>query len=232
MNYIEGKHAIITGISKGIGRALAEKLLEKGAMVTGWGLNAPEYSHPHLRFIKCDVSQQESVQQAWTETQYERPSVDFLVNNAGFGYFSLVQDFSPAQFQKMWEVNMQGAFLVTQVVVPAMIAGKSGHILNISSVAGKVGAAYGTGYNTTKWAMAGFSESLFHELRGKGIKVTTVFPGSTQTHFFDEIPGVTPNEFMLDPAELAQVMLGVMDTSPNFLVREIEMRPLNSKSIH
>lgn len=232
MNYITGKHAIITGISKGIGRSLTETLLNRGALITGWGITPPNYSHPNLHFIACDVSQPESVRKAWEETEKVRPGVDFLVNNAGFGHFSLVQDFSAEQFRKMWEVNMQGAFLATQMVVPAMIAAKSGHILNISSVAGKVGAAYGTGYNSSKWAMVGFSESLFHELRGKGIKVTTVFPGSTQTHFFDEIPGVTPNEFMLDPQELAQMMVNVMDTSPNFLVREIEMRPLNSKAIH
>lgn len=231
MKYISKKHIIITGISKGIGRCLTEQLLEAGAYVTGWGKTAPDYAHDNLMFISCDVTQSESVSTAWQQTIQTRPSVDFLVNNAGFGYFSLLQDFDEVKFREMWEVNMLGAFLVSKAVAPAMLEAKSGHILNISSIAGRVGAAWGAGYNSSKWALTGFSESMFQELRPKGIKVTTVYPGSTQTHFFDEIPGTSATDFMLDPQELAEMMVNVMNTSPNFLVREIEMRPLNSKPL-
>ena len=231
MKYITQKHAGITGISKGIGKCLTKTLLEAGAHVTGWGKTPPDYAHENLRFIPCDVTNSESVAQAWEITAQTHPQIDFLVNNAGFGYFSMLQDFDEAKFRALWEVNMLGAFLVSKAVVSSMLHAKSGHILNISSIAGRVGAAWGAGYNSSKWALTGFSESMFQELRSKGIKVTTVYPGSTHTHFFDEIPGVGSTEFMLDPQELAEMMVNVMNTSPNFLVREIEMRPLNSKPI-
>ena len=85
------------------------------------------------------------------------------------------------------------------------------------------------GYNASKFGLTGFGESLFQELRKQGIKVTNVYPGSTATHFFDEIPGMSPHSHMINPVELASSILHVMDTSPNYLIREIEIRPLISK---
>jgi NADP-dependent 3-hydroxy acid dehydrogenase YdfG len=126
-------------------------------------------------------------------------------------------------------VNVLGTFYVTQAIVGSMKANGSGHIVNISSIAGKVGMPQGEGYNASKFALTGMTDCLFQELRKEGIKVTTVFPGSTATHFFDEIPGMTANDKMVDPAELADSIVHVLDTSPNYLIREIEIRPLNSR---
>ena len=111
-----------------------------------------------------------------------------------------------------------------------MKAQESGHILNISSIAGRVGMPHGAGYNASKFALSGFSECLFQELRRDGIKVTTVYPGSTSTGFFDEIPGFSANEYMVRPKDLAASLLHVMNTPANYLIREIEIRPLNSKA--
>lgn len=227
--YLKGKTVLITGISKGIGKSLTLQLLDRGVTVIGWGLTSPAYSHPDLHFISCDVSEETAVQEAFTATLKLTDSVDFLVNNAGFGYFSPIETFSTERFKKMWEVNVFGAFLVTKVWVPKLKEQASGHIVNVSSIAGRVGMAQGEGYNSSKFGLRGMSESLFNELRHDGIKVTTVYPGSTQTQFFDEIPGFDAHDRMIDPEELAAAMLNLMDTSPNFLVREIEIRPLSTK---
>ena len=228
-DFISGRVAVITGISKGIGLALAQALLGRGATLVGWGRSKPEWEHERLHFVPCDVSDAPQVEAALLETLRLVAKVDFLVNNAGFGYFSPIESFDIAQFQRMMDVNVTGAFLVTRALVPTMKAQRSGHIVNISSIAGKVGMPQGEGYNASKFALTGMTECLFQELRRDGIKVTTVFPGSTATHFFDSIPGMEANDKMLSAEELAGSILHVLDTSPNFLIREIEIRPLNSK---
>lgn len=226
MEYIAGKTVLITGISKGIGRALATQCLAAGAKVMGWGLTQPDWHAEGLHFIPCDVSKEAEVLAAWEQTQAIFPHIDFLVNNAGFGYFAPIERFDSATFMRMFEVNVFGTFFVTKAVAPSMQARQSGHIINISSIAGKVGMAQGEGYNASKFAVSGLSDCLFQELRGANIKV---FPGSTSTNFFDDIPGFVANPMMMDPAEVAGMLLHVMNTSPNFLVREIELRPLKSK---
>ena len=228
-DYITGKVAVITGLSKGIGKALALALLERGATVIGWGRTAPDYAHAKLHFVTCDVSDENEVKAAAEATNKISANIDFLINNAGFGYFNPIETFSVAKFKEMMNVNVLGSFLVTQALISQLKANDSSHIINISSIAGKVGMAQGEGYNASKFALTGMTDCLFHELRKDGIKVTTVFPGSTATHFFDEIPGVVPNDKMVDPQELAASIVHVLDTSPNYLIREIEIRPLNSK---
>lgn len=228
-DYLKGKTLLVTGISKGIGRALAQQGLDAGMTVVGWGLTAPDYADERLHFFACDVSDPAQVETAAEQTKAIAPAIDYLVNNAGFGHFSKIGDFDPEVFKRMWEVNVYGTFLVSRAVVPGMLERKSGHIVNVSSIAGRVGAAWGAGYNASKFAVTGMGESLFHELRKEGIKVSNVYPGSTATHFFDEIPGVEANPYMLDPADLAESILHLMDSPPNYLVREIEIRPLRSK---
>ena len=250
--YLKHKKAIITGISRGIGKSIALSLLDRGVSVFGWGRTKPDYFKPGLHFVSCDITDENSVRNALeitcnilaTATQNSRandapnlpatelrPSegIDFLINNAGFGYFAPIESFSTQKFQEMMAVNVTGAFLVTKTVLPLIRSQGKGHIINISSIAGRVGMPQGEGYNASKFALAGFSESLFNELRKEGIKVTTVYPGAVQTHFFDEIQGVKPNDKMLNAADLAATIVHVLDSPPNYLIREIEIRPLNSK---
>lgn len=229
MNYLKGKTLVITGLSKGIGAEVAQQVLALGARVIGWGRNAPAYANENLHFIPCDVSLPEDVSRAKEETLKISPEVHFLLNNAGFGLFQPIDKFDPEVFKRMWEVNTYGAFLVTQALVPQMQARGAGHIVNVSSIAGRVGAPWGAGYNASKFGLTGLGASLFLELRKQGIKVTNVYPGSTATEFFDKIEGIDPHPNMLDPVELAASIVHCMNTSPNFVIREIEVRPLRSK---
>ena len=104
-----------------------------------------------------------------------------------------------------------------------------GHIINIASIAGTTGIENMAGYCATKFAVRGFSQSLFKEVRNDGIKVTCVSPGSTQTNFFDDIPGTTANESMISPADIAGFIIYSLETPFNFHVVEAEMRPLQPK---
>ena len=229
VDYLAGKTAVVTGVSKGIGKAVAIGLIERGVTVVGWGRTAPDFEDPRLRFVPCDVSEPEAVAEALRLTLAMVDQIHFVINNAGFGFFSPIETFDIEVFRRMMDVNVLGTFLVTRALVPLLKAQQSGHIVNISSIAGKVGMPQGEGYNASKFAVTGMTDCLFQELRKDGIKVTTVFPGSTATHFFDEIAGAAANDKMLDPDELAHSIVHVLDTSPNFLIREIEIRPLNSK---
>lgn len=229
MNYLENKTAIITGISRGLGKALSLKLLENGVKVISWGITEPDYQHENLQFIQCDVRNPKDVLNAFNQTSTE--NIDFLINNAGLGIFKLIEEADFEEWQKVQQTNVDSMFLTSRLIVPRMKEQKFGHIVNISSIAGKVGVAYGSLYNSSKFAVRGFSESLFNELRKFGIKVSVIYPGSIATGFFDEIEGFSANEFMLTPKEVAESIANILNTSPNCLIRELEIRPLNSKPI-
>lgn len=226
---LKGKTALITGVSSGIGLALIREMLDLGMKVYGLGRNHPGFDHPNFRFHRCDIREVELVGEVMSKIKEEVDQIDFLINNAGLGRFKPVEQMDIDTWKTMMDTNLSGMFYITREVVPIMKAHKAGHIINISSIAGRVGAPWGSGYNASKFGVSGFSESLFHELRKEGIKVTVVYPGAVKTPFFDEIPSVTQHDYMLDPKDLAATILHLMDSPPNYLVREIEVRPLISK---
>ncbi len=228
---MELKHCIITGVSTGIGKATALELLSRGHKVIGWGLNEPDYGHFNFEFIRADVRSLKDVEDAWAKSQTHLPrgSADVLMNNAGLGYFGNIEDYTEEQFKEIFEVNVFGLWHACRVVIPAMKRAGSGHIVNISSTAGLDGMAQVSIYCGAKHAVRGISESLFKELREFGIKVTTVYPGSVQTPFFKNSPGIQSHDMMMQPAEVAVQIANAIDTSPNFNLNSIEFRPLKVK---
>lgn len=228
---LTGKVAIITGVSKGIGLATAEALLAKGAIVAGWGRTAPAHlTHDRFQFFACDVRDEVAVQEAFTNTQRELGAeVHVLVNNAGLGISGEVDGFSSEQWKLMFDTNVHGMFYCTKAVLPQMKKQQLGHIFNISSIAGTTGIEKMAGYCATKFAVRGFSQSVFKEVRKDGIKVTCIYPGSTQTNFFDDIPGTEANDSMMQPQDIADTIIYAAETPFNFHLVDIEMRPLQPK---
>jgi len=230
MNYLKNKTALITGVSKGLGLAFAQALSACGVQVIGWGRTAPVEYIPDFHFIHCTLDSLEAVQSAWKKTLKIHPEgIDILINNAGFGHFAPIENMEAEKWLEQININLNLMFYCTHTAVPSMKAKKSGHIVNISSIAGKTGAAWGTAYSAAKFGVAGFSDSLFQELRGFGIKVSVIFPGSTDTNFFDEVPGISRHANMLRPEEIAQTLIHILDTAPNCLISEVVVRPLVSK---
>ncbi|PJJ59688.1 SDR family oxidoreductase [Hymenobacter chitinivorans] len=228
---LTGKIAILTGVSKGIGRATAEALLAKGAIVAGWGRTAPEgLTHERFQFFECDVRDEVAVQEAYVNTRRELGAeIHVLVNNAGLGIAGDVDGFSSADWKLMFDTNVHGTFYCTRAVLPQMKLQQEGHIINISSIAGTTGIEKMAGYCATKFAVRGFSQSLYKEVRNDGIKVTCLYPGSTQTNFFDDIPGTEANASMMQPQDIADTIIYALETPFNFHLVDIEMRPLQPK---
>ncbi|TGE29085.1 SDR family oxidoreductase [Hymenobacter metallicola] len=228
---LTGKIAILTGVSKGIGRATAEALLAKGALVAGWGRSAPEgLQHERFQFFECDVRDEVAVQEAYVNTRRELgEEIHVLVNNAGLGIAGEVDGFSTDDWKLMFDTNVHGLFHCTKAVLPQMKQQQLGHIINISSIAGTTGIEKMAGYCATKFAVRGFSQSLYKEVRNDGIKVTCFYPGSTQTNFFDDIPGTEANASMMQPQDIADTIIYALETPFNFHLVDIEMRPLQPK---
>ena len=228
---LTGKVAIVTGASKGIGRATVEALLARGAAVAGWGRTAPAgLVHDRFQFFACDVRDEHAVAEAFTNTVRELgPEIHVLVNNAGLGIAGPVDGFSSGDWKLMFDTNVHGTFFCARAVLPQMKRQQLGHIVNIASIAGTTGIENMAGYCATKFAVRGFSQSLFKEVRNDGIKVTCMYPGSTHTNFFDDIPGTTANDSMMKPEDVAGAIIYALETPPNFHVVDVEMRPLRPK---
>ena len=228
---LTGKVAIITGASKGIGRATVEALLARGAAVAGWGRTAPNgLTHERFQFFECDVRDEHAVTEAFTNTLRELgPEIHVLVNNAGLGIAGPVDGFATEDWKLMFDTNVHGTFFCSRAVLPQMKRQQLGHIINIASIAGTTGIENMAGYCATKFAVRGLSQSLFKEVRNDGIKVTCLFPGSTQTNFFDDIPGTAANDSMMSPTDIAGFIVYSLETPFNFHVVEAEMRPLQPK---
>ena len=227
---LKNKVAVVTGVSKGLGLEIVKLLLEKGVIVAGWGRTQPDFTHPHFHFFTCDVADEAQVANAYSDTVATLgEDIRILVNNAGFGVAGPLETMSSTDWKSMFDTNVHGIFYATKRVIPAMKAADEGHILNVASIAGLNGVANFAGYVGTKHAVRGISHSLYMELRDFGIKVSTIYPGSIQTHFFDDIPGMDANEHMMRPEDVALTVVQTLETHSNYFVVDVECRPLRPK---
>jgi len=226
---IQGKVAIVTGVSKGIGFETVKQLLAQGAIVAGWGRTLPKLDDPNFHFFETDVSDWENVQSSYKATSDKLGQPSILVNNAGMGYQGLIHEMDVAEWKEMYDINVHGLFYCIKVAVPSMIELEEGHIINISSIAGTSGIKTMSGYAGTKHAVRGISHSIFQELREHGIKVTTIYPGSTNTNFFDSIELANANDNMMRPQDVASSIVQSVQTFANYHVVDVEVRPLRPK---
>jgi NAD(P)-dependent dehydrogenase (short-subunit alcohol dehydrogenase family) len=175
---------LITGTSSGIGRAIASAFAAKGYEVFGTSRN-PQRNEPiaGVELLPLDVSDQASVTSAVSTVIQRAGRIDVLVNNAGVGIFGAAEESSIAQAQELFDTNFFGLIRVTNEVLPHLRAQRSGRIINISSVLGFLPAPYGALYAASKHAVEGYSESLDHETREFGVRVSVVEPGYTDTAF-------------------------------------------------
>lgn len=228
---LSGKVAVVTGVSTGIGRATAETLLARGAAVAGWGRTAPEgLNHDRFQFFECDVRDEHAVAEALTNTLRELgPELHVLVNNAGVGKFGTVDGFSSEDWHAMFDTNVNGLFYCTRAVLPAMKKQHEGHIINVASLAATAGTAKLAGYCATKYAVRGFSDALFKEVRPDGIRVTCVMPGSVETNFGGKEPGSEPDPHKMQPKTIAAAIIHALEAPEATMISEVQMRPANVK---
>lgn len=187
MNKTNPGVALVTGASSGIGRATAEALLSAGFRVFGTGRRTASKQSDGVTMLTCDVTDDASVAKMVDDVLAKAGRIDLLVNNAGMGLFGGAEESSIAQAQALFDVNVFGVLRVTNAVLPAMRRQGKGRIVNLSSVQGFIPAPYFALYASTKHAIEGYSESLDHELRPFGIRVSLVEPAYTRTAFEDNL---------------------------------------------
>jgi NAD(P)-dependent dehydrogenase (short-subunit alcohol dehydrogenase family) len=220
---IETKVWLITGTSKGLGRALAETVLEQGDTVVLTARN-PELiqdlaaSFPENTLaVQLDVTKPEEIQAAVKQAIAKFGRIDVLVNNAGYGILGAIEEVSNAEVRRQFETNFFGVLEVLRTVLPYMRQQGSGHIVNISSVGGFVGYA-GTGiYNGTKFALEGISEALAQEVTPLGIKITIVEPGAFRTEFVTRSLVIADSEIKDYEIAIGEMRQGARDILDNQL---------------
>lgn len=232
---LNSKIAIVTGASSGIGAEFSKKLVKKGATVYGLARSKDklDQAREHLgnQFIpvQIDVTNNDDLKKWVDRTFSDQRQPDILVNNAGLAKFAEIEQLSLNDWNAMINTNLSGVFYLTRLIVPLMKENQNHcHIVNIVSIAGMIGNPNMTGYNASKFGLRGFTEALFKEVRYDGIKVTGFYPGSIATKFFDNVDMET-HSHMMQPEEVADVFVNVLETPDNFLINEIVMRPLNPK---
>jgi|SRR5680860_361848 len=226
------KIAIVTGAGKGVGAAISAALVAKGAMVYGLARSRGDLITLQRELgekfvpVPIDVSDQKILYGWVTHTFSDRHSPDVLINNAGAGHFGKIDELSLEQWHAMINTNVNGLFYVTSQIVPFMKRNKATcHIINIGSILGKVGRAGGSAYCLTKYGVQGFCEALFKELRSDRIKVSCINPGSIATDFFKD-SSIEPHDNMIQPKDLADLLVHILETPDNLLIDELTLRPL------
>ncbi|MGF7162546.1 NAD(P)-dependent dehydrogenase (short-subunit alcohol dehydrogenase family) [Rhodoligotrophos appendicifer] len=180
---------LVTGSSRGFGRALSEAILESGdnlvatARDPGTLMRLGESQEGHLLTASLDVTDEDQARAAVAAAIRQFGSLDVLVNNAGYGDIGSVEDTSLAAFRRQIETNLFGTIIMTKAVLPHMRERRSGHIIQFSSVGGRLGAPGRAAYSAAKWGVEGFSEALAKEMALIGVRVTIIEPGGFRTDF-------------------------------------------------
>lgn len=224
--------AIVTGASQGIGLAIAEALARLGSRVVLLARRRTRLEKAAAQVaalggetlsLVCDIQKAEDVREAFDEVLGRFGRADVLVNNAGVGLFGPVQDFSDADWETVLNTNLRGTFYCSKTVIPQMIRQRSGHIINIASLAAKNGFAGGAVYCASKFGLLGFSYSMAEDLRSYGIRVSVICPGSVLTDFSPH-RGKDPKK-MLRSTDVAWVVELVVQQPEQSFVSEVLLRP-------
>jgi NAD(P)-dependent dehydrogenase (short-subunit alcohol dehydrogenase family) len=225
--------ALVTGGSKGIGYGVAEALVKSGVKVavTSRSQEAADKAAQQLNSIKegyaigmaADVRSLES-QQAVVDAvvqQWER--LDYVIANAGVGRFAPIQELTPEQWQETIDINLTGVFNTAKATIAALKE-TEGYFISIASLAGTNFFEKGSAYNASKFGLVGFSQAIMLDLRGEGIKVSTIMPGSVATEFADHTPS-DADAWKIQPEDIGKLVIDLLSMHPRTLPSKIEVRP-------
>ena len=231
---LSGKVAIVTGGTKGIGRATAEVLITAGVNVSICARREEEL-HEVVSDLNqigesgatgtvCDVRNYDDVTALFDHTVETFGGIDILVNNAGVGIFATVEEMTPEDFRAVLETNVFGVFYCCHQAIPLMRERGGGYIINISSLAGANPHPRMAAYNASKFGLNGFSEALMQEVRHDGIKVSYIMPGSVNTEFGGDTPDPSKS-WQLQPHDIAKTVLDLLRYDDRSLASRVEIRP-------
>lgn len=232
MSTLEKTRAVITGSTKGIGRAIAEDLVRAGASVAVSSRTEEDVAAAADELnemgpgraigVVCDVRDRDACRTLVRKTVDAFGGLDLLVNNAGLGRFAKIQDMDPEDWDTQLRTNLDGVFHCSQAAIPHL--GDGSWIMNIGSLAGRNAFSGGAAYNASKFGLRGMSEAMMLDLRHEGIRVTCIMPGSVNTYFFDgELH--PEDDWKLTGGDIARVVTDLLRFPSRALPSKIEIRP-------
>ena len=230
MPNLAGKVAIVTGSTKGIGLAIAERMVNEGVSVVVSARTASDVETVAERLgdgaigIPCDVADPEACQRLVDETVERLGRLDVLVNNAGLGIFKPISELTVEEWQLQVNVNLGGVFYCSKAALPHLIASGDGFIINIGSLAGRNTFASGTGYNASKFGLLGMTEAMMLDVRYDDVRVCLVMPGSVNTRFSNR-DRQTERTWRLEADDCALAVMQLLEYPKEAHVSRIEMRP-------
>jgi NAD(P)-dependent dehydrogenase (short-subunit alcohol dehydrogenase family) len=234
--FLKGKHAVVTGGSRGIGRAIAEQLLHAGAAVAICGRSRESVDRAVADLkqstggdvfgVPADVSNWDEVARFFGSVGSRFGNLDILVNNAGLGVFRPVQDMSREDWDKTIGLNLTGVFYCCHHALPLLRQAGAAYIIQISSLAGINAFPGGGAYNASKFGLNGFSEAIMQDLRYENVRVSYIMPGSVDTDFS---PRSQPADWKIAPEDVAEIVLNLLRMPARTLVSRVEMRPSKPK---
>jgi NAD(P)-dependent dehydrogenase (short-subunit alcohol dehydrogenase family) len=234
--FLTGKHALVTGGTRGIGRAIATHLLRAGAAVAICGRTRESVDHVTSELkhspggdvfgTPADVSKSDEVARLFDTVESRFGGLDILVNNAGAGIFRSIQDMTLEDWHSMIDLNLSGVFYCCHYGLPLLRKRGEGYIIQISSLAGINAFAGGAAYNASKFGLNGFSEAIMQDLRYENIRVSYIMPGSVATDFS---PADGPADWKIAPEDVAEVVLNLLRMPNRSLVSRVEIRPSKPK---
>lgn len=229
---LAGKVAIVTGASRGIGLAIAQRLAKMGAKLSICARDpqtleaaAKDLRHAAAAVFAApvDVTHGDQIASFVAQTEKNVGPVEILVNNAGIGYFGPTHEASEQNWDSVLDTNLKSVFLMSKAVAPGMIERRDGHIINIASLAGKNAFRGGGIYCASKWGLLGFTECMAEDLRQYGIRVSAICPGSVATDFSPHSGKDTSK--MLQADDIAHAVEMIVTQAPQSFISEILMRP-------
>lgn len=222
--------AIVTGASKGIGRAIAEALAKEGMRLVIGARSAGPLEEAaraiggEIETVAGDIGDEEVASRLVKTAVRRFGHLDVVVNNAGIGHQGRLEDMDPAEFDRVYRTNVRGPFLLMKAAIPLM-RGKGGTLVTLASLAGKNPVPNRAAYAASKWAMIGLSRSVLQEVRKDGIRVIILEPGSTLTEFGHDAAKMAQAEKLVRPEDVAAVLVSALKLPARATVSEIEIRP-------
>ncbi len=226
----EHRVAVVTGAGRGIGREVARTLGQLGMRVglaarTRSDLEETARTIVGSLVVETDVGNPDEVDHLFSEVEQTLGPVDVLVNSAGIYHHGLVVDLGYEDITRVLGTNLQGTILTCRRVLGSMIARETGHVVNIASIAGKVGTARRALYSASKFGVVGFTQGLSEEVREHGVRVSVVCPGSTNTTFSPNEAEGKVRERMLQPADIAHAVSMLVQQEDTSFISEVVLRP-------